>query len=147
MAADSKKTPAKIKKFLDSLRENGNVSKAAQAAKVSRQTPYNWAAEDEDFKAEWEEAEEEGVDRIEEEAYRRAVYGVEEPLHHQGHLTGHTVQKYSDTLLIFMLKSKRREVYGDKVDTNLNIVDPISDAADKFEREFMPEVVTKETGT
>jgi len=42
---------------------------------------------------------------------RRARDGVEEPIFHQGKNVG-TVRKYSDTLLIFLLKSHKPERYN-----------------------------------
>ncbi len=48
------------------------------------------------------------------EAVRRAVEGTEKPVYQQGRLVGH-VQEYSDTLLIFLLKGRRPEKYGEKL--------------------------------
>jgi hypothetical protein len=47
-----------------------------------------------------------GTDLLEDEALRRAEDGVAEPRFYEGRLCGH-VQKYSDTLLIFLLKARR----------------------------------------
>ena len=55
-----------------------------------------------------------GGDVLEDEAVRRAKEGVEEPVYQGGKLVGH-VQKYSDTLLIFLLKGAKPQKYGDKV--------------------------------
>lgn len=69
------------------------------------------------------------VDSIREEAYRRAVVGVEEPLVHQGHRTGDSVRKFSDTLLQFTLmgydaKFRKQEIamnHSGSIDSNVNI--------------------------
>jgi hypothetical protein len=99
-------------KFLEQLREHANVSKAAREAVVTRQMAYH---ERQGHKALelWDDAIEEGVDNAEEEAYRRAVHGVEKPVHYQGERVD-KIQEFSDTLLIFLLKGRRSQIYGDK---------------------------------
>lgn len=47
---------------------------------------------------------------LEQEAYRRAVEGVEEPVYQGGELVG-TVRRYSDKLLEFLLRGRRPQVY------------------------------------
>ena len=49
---------------------------------------------------------------MEREAARRAYHGVEEPVFHKGEVCG-SIRKYSDTLMIFLLKARRPEVYRD----------------------------------
>lgn len=53
-----------------------------------------------------------GVVSLEAEARRRAMDGVDEPVYHKGEVVGH-VRKYSDTLLIFLLKAHRPHKYRD----------------------------------
>lgn len=81
--------------FLANLGVSGNISAAAAAAGVDRKTPYNWRDGDATFAAEWDAQIEHGLDTLEREAARRALDS-------------------SDTLLIFLLKSKRRSVFGDQ---------------------------------
>ena len=52
------------------------------------------------------------MDDMETEARRRGV-GYDEPVFYKGEVVG-TVKKYSDLLLIFMLKHRRPEVFADK---------------------------------
>ena len=40
---------------------------------------------------------------------------MSEPVFYQGNVAGH-VQKYSDTLLIVLLKAHKKELYGDKLE-------------------------------
>ena len=54
-----------------------------------------------------------GADALEDEAVRRAVDGVDEQVFYQGKACG-VVRKYSDTLLIFLLKGRRPERYRDR---------------------------------
>ncbi len=51
------------------------------------------------------------VAALEEEAVRRALHGVSEPVFHQGRECG-SKAKHSDALLIFLLKTLRPERYG-----------------------------------
>jgi hypothetical protein len=76
----AKITQRKEKCFLEVLAESGNVTVAAQAGGVSRSRMYERRQEDEAFAKAWEEAEQIAADRLEREARRRAVEGVEEPL-------------------------------------------------------------------
>ena len=99
--------------WLNAFRETGMVTAACRVAKVGRRTVYD-ASIDEEFAAAWDEIEQETTDVMEREAYRRAVDGVPEPLVSAGkHVTD--VRKYSDTLLIFMLKGRRPEKFRENV--------------------------------
>ena len=82
---------------------------------------YKIKSQDEEFSAAWEEAAEIGAKRLEDEARRRAVEGWQEPVWYQGDQVG-TVRKYSDTLLICLLKAHHPEKYADrsKTDTAVN---------------------------
>ena len=89
-------TPKKRKAFLKCLANGDSVQNSANVAGVARGTVYRWRQEDESFAADWDMALDSGVDRLEDEAYKRALDG-------------------SDTLLIFLLKSKRPGVYSEKL--------------------------------
>lgn len=100
--------------FLQSLASIGNISKACVAAQVSRQTVYRHRNSDPDFSAAWDEALEAAADLLEEEARRRAHDGWTEPVYQRGEHVGN-VRKYSDTLLIFLLKGARPEKYRERL--------------------------------
>ena len=127
MAVDRTARQVKARKeaFLAAYRLSGNVSGAARAADVDRTTPYRWGEEDEDFKTAWEVAEQESIDRLEEEARRRAHDGVVDYVVSQGKLvyiedpeTHEQVplvkRVYSDTLMVLLLKAHRPEKYKDR---------------------------------
>lgn len=99
--------------FLDVLAETANVSLAAQAAGIHRRTAYVWKDKNAQFAKAWAEAEEKAADTLEEEARRRAVEGVQEPVFYQGQEVGQ-VRRHSDTLLIFLLKARRPEKYRER---------------------------------
>lgn len=100
--------------FLKTLRESCNVSEAARAAKIGRRTAYDWRDADPQFAAEWDEAEEEAADRLEREAWRRAVDGTDKPVTFQGAITA-TYKEYSDRMLEILLKAHRPEKYVERI--------------------------------
>jgi transposase-like protein len=91
----SKVTPEKKAKFLSVLAEGGSVTLAARAIGVARKNVYEWRKKDEQFKADWEDAVEQGTDLLEDVAVRRAM-------------------DHSDTLLIFLLKGRRKARYAER---------------------------------
>lgn len=100
--------------FLAAFDEEGLVTRACRKVKVGRSTVYDARKTDLVFAAAWDETEEIVTERMEAEAMRRATDGVERKVWHQGDEIG-TERIYSDTLLIFMLKARRPEVYRDNV--------------------------------
>lgn len=116
MAAKSKRTAWTAKRrqrFLDRLAETGNVSTAAALIGCSRSGVYEQRNNDPEFSAAWDVALEVAADALEAEARRRALDGVEEPVFHRGETCGY-VRKYSDTLLIFLLKGVRPEKFRER---------------------------------
>lgn len=107
--------------FLAVLAETGNVSEAVKATTVSRRFVYDERERNAEFAAEWDDALDQASDVMEREALRRAVEGWDEPVFGsmgQGLGSGQvgTVRKYSDTLLIFLLKGVRPEKYRERTD-------------------------------
>ncbi len=100
--------------FLEWLSETANVSEACRASGIPRSTAYLWRSQDEQFAHAWDEANELGTDGLEDEAVRRGRDGVEEPVFYRGSECG-AVRKYSDTLLIFMLKARRPDKFKDRI--------------------------------
>ncbi len=108
------RTPKNRANFLDTLVEcGGNVSKTCELVCLSKNALYKWRDADPEFAAEWDAAIQRGADVLEDEARRRAVEGVLEPVFYQGQQCG-VVRRYSDTLLIFMLKGAKPEKYRDR---------------------------------
>ena len=104
-----------MKAFLASLRLKANVTIACEEANVSRATVYRHKGK-EAFAAEWEAALAEGIDRLEAEAWRRAVDGVSEPVFQMGVQVG-VVQRYSDTLMVLLLKGHKPSKFRERVST------------------------------
>lgn len=99
--------------FLAHYVTTGNIAGASRLSGVGRRTVYNWLEEDEEFVTLFDEAALDAGDNLEQEARRRALVGVEEPVWHRGRRVGH-VRKYSDTLLIFLLKGAKPDKYRER---------------------------------
>ena len=82
-------------KFLERLRQSPNVSEAARVAGFSRLTAYRMRNSDPEFAANWDDALEEAVDRLEQVAWTRA-------------------EKTSDRLIEILLKGHRPEKYVER---------------------------------
>lgn len=108
-------TPKKQRAFLRALNSGLTVRDAAKEIGITSVSLYALRKRDEDFALAWEEAYEQGTDILEKEAERRAVKGVKEGIYHQGKRIA-TVRKYSDVLLIFLLKGRRPRKFRDNVD-------------------------------
>lgn len=113
------RTPKKDAAFLDALRDGRSITAACIDAGVSRRTAYDWREADDEFRKEWDSAVDEGTDRLEDEAHRRARDGVAKPVFQGGKRVG-TIQEYSDTLTIFLLKARRPEKFKERVSAEVS---------------------------
>lgn len=99
--------------FLQYLIEFVSITRAAKKAKIGRQTVYDWVKNDQEFKPLYEAATEIAIEKLEDEAIRRANEGVVKPVYQGGKKVG-SIREFSDTLLIFLLKGKKPDVYKDR---------------------------------
>ena len=102
---------ALLRNFLRLLAHSGSVTFAAFKAGIERRTLYRRRANNEEFAAEWDEALQLGIDRLQDNAMQRALHGTERPLYRNGKQVG-TTQQYDNKLLQFLLRAHRPEVYG-----------------------------------
>lgn len=102
-------------KFLEVFLDTGLVTEACKEAKIGRTTAYAERQRNESFALAWADIEAETTERMEREAYRRGVEGVEKPVFQGGKEVGR-IKEFSDTLLIFMLKARKPDVYRERVD-------------------------------
>ena len=93
----AKNKPA-MDRFLEKLRNSGNVRLSCKAAGVPRRTIYNWREKWTTFRDDWDEAMEEACDILEGEAWKRAVDGG------------------SDRLLMFLLKAHKPDKYKERTE-------------------------------
>lgn len=88
--------------------------RACEVAKVGRSSHYRWLTENPDYREAFDVAKREAADRLEAEAYRRAVEGVEKPVGWYKGQPGGYVGEYSDKLLVVLLKAAAPEKYADR---------------------------------
>lgn len=116
-------TARRMEKFIgEVVRSGGNITAACRAvtdseqdAFVLRRMIYHLEKSDEKFAEDFREAQRIGVEVLEDEAKRRAYDGVDEPVFYQGIATD-TVKKYSNSLMMFLLKGGMPEKYKDRVE-------------------------------
>lgn len=110
-----KKTITKRRRllFLDKLRKTGQVTAAAIAGEIARQSWYALKDRDPEFADEWDTAERTFLDYLESQGISRAVVGVDEDVPYTsldgkgGKVTRfRTVNRKSDRLLELTLKSR-----------------------------------------
>lgn len=98
----SDRTVAAIPRFLELLSQTGNVTAACRGSGLSKETVYKARKTDPEFAAAWQKAEETAVDLLELEARRRAM-------------------STSDTLLIFLLKAHKPDMYRERLDIRFDL--------------------------
>ena len=134
-------THKRQKRFLEALAETGNISQAVSLAGTHRSSVYAARKRDEAFAAAWDEALETATDGLKQEARRRAVVGVDEPIVSHGRLVTDedgnavTVKRYSDALLIALLKAHSPK-FGDRTNVNLTGNLTIHNARDQLASEI-----------
>lgn len=94
--------PPKKKAFLRLIASGSSVDRAESTLKMTANLSYKWAKSDPAFKAALAEAKEASVDGLETVLMRCARMTQDDPRYQQS--------------LMFLLKSRRRSVYGDKVE-------------------------------
>lgn len=111
----SKATERKQAAFLAAYRETGIVKAAAEASGVSRNDHYYWLNNDPAYGEAAAASQDEAVEAMEREARRRAVEGWRKPVYYKGEVVGHE-HRFSDVLLIFLLKAARPERYREQLE-------------------------------
>jgi hypothetical protein len=104
-------TPKKAA-FLAAYSRCGCVSQAADASGASRDSHYKWMRSDPDYPEAFQKAQRQANDFLFRVARKRATKGWLEPVFHEGVVCGHK-RKFSDVLLIFLMKGEQPEKYRD----------------------------------
>lgn len=109
--------------FLAAFRTCYSIKQAAAAAKINPSTHKYWMKHDPEYAKVFTEARENAVDALEDEAYRRAVDGMERKKFHNGEpiidpVTGeqYVEREYSDKLLELLLKANFPAKYRERMD-------------------------------
>jgi len=105
-------------RFLKAYARCGNITTASKAARVGRATVYQWQEHEPEFALAMRQADVQATEVLEKEAWRRAERGVAEPVYQHGKQVG-TIQRYSDQLLMFLLRARAPERYRDRVDLSV----------------------------
>ena len=106
-----------------------------------------WRTEDKEFSEAYTDAESSVTDTIEKQAVRRARDGILSPVISKGQVvlikneeTGITEplmqRQYSDALTMFLLKGRRREIYGDKKEIDAKVGIDVIGAKTSLEAKF-----------
>jgi hypothetical protein len=90
------RTDENRQRILSVLAQGLSYTRGAEAVGIGRTALHAWLNDEPDFRDACLEAIEAGTDRLEDEAVRRAIEGG------------------SDTMLIFLMKGRRRDKWGDK---------------------------------
>lgn len=100
-------TPERQRGFIAALADSGSVKAAAHAVNMTPEGAYLLRRHPQagEFRKAWEAALQLGVQRLEDVAMERALYGVEVPVYHFGAVVG-TRRVYNDRLLMFLLRNR-----------------------------------------
>lgn len=125
-----------IPAFLDALANTGVVAEACRLVGVSRSAVTGRCKTDADFAAAFDDAMEQALDLAEQELWKRAVHGYDEPVIYKGQISREvrmehdeltdemvpvrgkmvTVRKKSDDLLKFLLSGRRKNVFASRTE-------------------------------
>ena len=109
--AELKTTPEFKEAFIKLLGDLPNITAVSRLLGITVNNVMEARKKDPEFDQAVKDAISEGYDMIEEEARRRAVDGVLEPVFYRGEQIG-DVRRYSDTLLIFLLRGCKPKKYN-----------------------------------
>lgn len=115
MPVDPVQTGQHKKALLAAFAQSGNLSASCLRCGVGRQTHYDWIRDDPEYVEAFAVARKQASEFLEDVATSRATDGWEEPVWYEGHQCG-TVRKFSDTLLIFLMKGNNPEKFRERFD-------------------------------
>ncbi|MCT2399328.1 hypothetical protein [Novosphingobium mangrovi (ex Huang et al. 2023)] len=100
-------TPERQRGFIEALADTGSVRAAAHAVNMTPEGAYllRRHPKGQSFRKAWEAALALGVQRLEDVAMERALYGIEVPVYSYGKRVG-TRRVFNDALLMFLLRNR-----------------------------------------
>lgn len=109
-------TPERQRKFIAALAATGIVTDAARAAGATMEAFYHLRQREgaEEFRAAWDLAIDRAIGRVEAGALARAIDGEERLVVSGGKVLG-VERRFNESLVIFLLKSRRARRYGEEV--------------------------------
>lgn len=110
----SAETLAKQTLFCEGYIQKGTLTGAAKYAGISISNHFRWLDVDPDYPKRFEVAKLTAQELLVEEGRRRALEGVEEPIGWYKGEPGGFVKRYSDALLIFLIKGAFPDIYKDR---------------------------------
>jgi hypothetical protein len=136
-------SPSKQRGFIEALADTGSVADAARAVHMSPESCYRLrrAPGAESFAAAWTAALSEAGKRLVDIAFERAVNGTYEPLiNREGQRVGARV-RYSDKLLMFLLRAHAPDRYAREMQASLEVAQaaPVADALRLLEPAPVPD--------
>lgn len=134
----------KKSQFIRTLAMTGNVTASAEAVGLARHMVYDWRKQDAAFASRWEEALAVAVDALAMEARRRALDGVEEVRYFQGEPIG-TIRKYSDQLLMFLLRAYDPQTFISLRDNNRSKAKSAKEIRDQIQAKIDRLAATRES--
>jgi hypothetical protein len=121
---DSIQHPKK-RAYLLALAQTGVCLRACRDAGVHRTSVWLWCQDDGTFAAFEQHAKKLGAETLVQEAYRRAVEGIDKPVYYEGKRVD-TIKEYSDTLLIFLLKGALPDIYRERYEVSGDRTRPLT---------------------
>jgi hypothetical protein len=115
--ADKHDTRDKLQMQADVLHEYlkcGMITVAARRAKINVHWVYQWRRDDIMFRERWNQAQLQVGELIEDEAKRRAVEGYDETVYDEAGNVVAKKHKYSDTIMVQLLKGNLPDKYRDR---------------------------------
>ena len=141
-----RKIPEYKEQIIEMVRTGMFISEIAENVNIAARTITMWRHRDREFGEAFADAESQYMDVLEKEAIRRAYSGVTEPVVSAGKLIMDPdpekagkplmVRRYSDNLMMFILRGRRRDVYGDKREIDSKHTVDVVGAKSELERKF-----------
>jgi len=110
------------RRFLELYMLTAHIGKTCAILGMCNRTLGHWRNNDEQFAADFEAADKIALYTLEDEAVRRAAFGVEKPVYQSGKLAGYT-REYSDTLMVVLLKARAPHKYKERFSGELTGAD------------------------
>lgn len=115
-----------INSFLAAVVEHaGNITRACKESGMPRYWIYEETERNEVFAERFRQAQQMGLDALEDEARRRSFEGVERNVYYKGQAVG-VEKQYSNSLIALLLKGGKPDKYKDRTEITGNAANPLA---------------------